>query len=160
MLNLTQSQLADGLGLTFQQVQKYEKGTNRISASRLHQMSHILRVPVPFFFEGMPGELHLPERPECGPTIASDVSALLSTSDGIALVRAYIRIKHPHVQRAIIALIEQIVAEPAERIGAVPDAPALQPSSRKATDTLSALGIGTQTKGDNIGSLVIASGNY
>ena len=50
MLDLTQMQLAEGLGLTFQQVQKYEKGTNRISASRLHSMSHILRVPVPFFF--------------------------------------------------------------------------------------------------------------
>ena len=125
MLNLSQTQLADGLGLTFQQVQKYEKGTNRISASRLHQMSHILRVPVPFFFEGMPGELHLPERPECGPTIANDVSALLSTSDGIALVRAYTRIKHPKVRRAIIALVEQIVAEPVERIGTVPGAPAV-----------------------------------
>jgi transcriptional regulator with XRE-family HTH domain len=125
MLNLSQTQLADGLGLTFQQVQKYEKGTNRISASRLHQMSHILCVPVPFFFEGTPGELHLPERPEGGPTMASDVSALLSTSDGIALVRAYTRIKHPPVRRAIIALIEQIVAEPAERIGPVPDAPSV-----------------------------------
>jgi transcriptional regulator with XRE-family HTH domain len=91
MLDLSQTQLADGLGLTFQQVQKYEKGTNRISASRLHQLSQILSVPVPFFFEGAPGELHLPECSEGGPTIASDVSALLSTSDGIALVRAYTR---------------------------------------------------------------------
>jgi transcriptional regulator with XRE-family HTH domain len=125
MLNLSQTQLADGLGLTFQQVQKYDKGTNRISASRLHQMSHILRVPVPFFFEGTPSEPHLPERSEGGPTIASDVSALLSTSDGIALVRAYTRIKYPHVRRAIVALVEQIVAEPVKRIGTVPDAPAV-----------------------------------
>jgi transcriptional regulator with XRE-family HTH domain len=125
MLDLTQMQLADGLGLTFQQVQKYEKGTNRISASRLHQLSQILRVPVPFFFEGAPRDLHLPERPEGEPTIASDVSALLSTSDGIALVRAYTRIEHPRIRRAIVALVEQIVAEPAERIGTVPDAPAV-----------------------------------
>ena len=125
MLDLSQTQLADGLGLTFQQVQKYEKGTNRISASRLHQMSHILRVPVPFFFEGTPGELHLPERPEGGPTIANDVSALLSTSDGIALVRAYTRIEHPRIRRAIVALVEQIVAEPAEPVGTVPDAPSV-----------------------------------
>jgi transcriptional regulator with XRE-family HTH domain len=89
MLDLTQMQLADGLGLTFQQVQKYEKGTNRISASRLHRLSHILRVPVPFFFEGAPRELHLPERPEGGPTIASDVGAFLSTSDGVALVSKF-----------------------------------------------------------------------
>jgi DNA-binding XRE family transcriptional regulator len=115
MLDLTQMQLADGLGLTFQQVQKYEKGANRISASRLHQLSHILRVPVPFFFEGTPGELHLPNRQEGGPTIASDVGALLSTSEGIALVSAYTRIGHPKLRRAIVALVEQIVSEPESR---------------------------------------------
>jgi hypothetical protein len=80
---------------------------------------------VPFFFEGAPDELRLSERSEGGPTIASDVGALLSTSDGIALVRAYTRIEHPRVRRAIVALVEQIVAEPAERIGTVPDAPAV-----------------------------------
>jgi transcriptional regulator with XRE-family HTH domain len=89
MLDFTQAQLADALGLTFQQVQKYEKGTNRISASRLHQLSHILSVPVPFFFEGAPRELHLPELAEGGPTIASDVGAFLATSDGVALIKAY-----------------------------------------------------------------------
>jgi transcriptional regulator with XRE-family HTH domain len=125
MLNLTQLQLAEGLGLTFQQVQKYEKGTNRISASRLHRMSHILRVPVPFFFEGAPHELHLPEPVEDGPRIAADVAAFLSTSDGIALVRAYTRIEPPKLRRAIVALVEQIVAEPAERIGTVPVAAAV-----------------------------------
>jgi transcriptional regulator with XRE-family HTH domain len=125
MLDLTQMQIADGLGLTFQQVQKYEKGTNRISASRLHRLSHILRVPVPFFFEGAPRELHLPELAEGGPTIASDVGAFLSTSDGIALIRAYTRIQHPTVRRAIVALVEQIVAEPAEPVGIVSDAPAV-----------------------------------
>ena len=51
---LSQSGLADGIGLTFQQVQKYEKGTNRIGASRLEQISHVLQVPVAFFFEGAP----------------------------------------------------------------------------------------------------------
>jgi transcriptional regulator with XRE-family HTH domain len=125
MLDLTQMQLADGLGLTFQQVQKYEKGTNRISARRLHRLSCILGVPVPFFFEGAPRELHLPELVEGGPTIASDLGAFLSTSDGVALIRAYTRIQHPKVRRAIVALVEQIVAEPAERIGTMPDAPAV-----------------------------------
>jgi Helix-turn-helix len=125
MLDLTQMQLADGLGLTFQQVQKYEMGTNRISASRLYRLSHLLRVPVPFFFEGAPRELHIPELAEGGPTIASDVGAFLSTSDGVALVRAYTRIEHPKVRRAIVALVEQIVAEPAERICTMPEAPAV-----------------------------------
>lgn len=54
MLKMTQEKLGDELGLTFQQVQKYEKGTNRISASRLQYLSRILDVPVPFFFEGLP----------------------------------------------------------------------------------------------------------
>jgi len=50
MLGMNQTKLGDALGITFQQVQKYEKGTNRISASRLHHISHILQVSVPFFF--------------------------------------------------------------------------------------------------------------
>src|ERR1700750_1950335 len=54
MLSMSQEKLGDALGLTFQQVQKYEKGTNRIGASRLQQISHILQVPVSFFFEGAP----------------------------------------------------------------------------------------------------------
>src|SRR5260370_1858108 len=54
MLSMSQEKLGDALGLTFQQVQKYEKGTNRIGASRLQNISHILQVPVSFFFEGTP----------------------------------------------------------------------------------------------------------
>jgi transcriptional regulator with XRE-family HTH domain len=54
MLDISQTQLGDALGITFQQVQKYEKGRNRISASRLQHLSQILQVPVPFFFEGAP----------------------------------------------------------------------------------------------------------
>ena len=54
MLSMSQEKLGDALGLTFQQVQKYEKGTNRIGASRLQQIAHILQVPVSFFFEGAP----------------------------------------------------------------------------------------------------------
>jgi transcriptional regulator with XRE-family HTH domain len=115
MLDLTQMQLADGLGLTFQQVQKYEKGTNRISASRLHRLSHILGVPVPFFFEGAPRELHLPELVEGGPAMPVDVVDFLSTSDGVALVRAFTRIQYPKVRRAIVALMQEIVSEPENR---------------------------------------------
>ena len=61
MLDMSQTNLADALGLTFQQVQKYEKGTNRIGASRLQQISQILQVPVPFFFEGAPAASGLPQ---------------------------------------------------------------------------------------------------
>src|SRR5947207_13027055 len=54
MLGMSQEKLGDSLGLTFQQIQKYEKGTNRIASSRLQQISHILQVPVAFLFEGAP----------------------------------------------------------------------------------------------------------
>ena len=60
MLDMSQSQLGNALGVTFQQVQKYEKGTNRISASRLQHISQILQVPVPFFFEGAPAAFSQP----------------------------------------------------------------------------------------------------
>src|SRR6202167_6099645 len=82
MLGMSQEKLGDGLDLTFQQVQKYEKGTNRIGASRLQQISHILQVPVAFFFEGAPsvggsrGD-GLGEAPS--PAYVSD---FLATSDG------------------------------------------------------------------------------
>src|SRR5258708_12955262 len=57
MLGMSQEKLGEGLGLTFQQIQKYEKGTNRIGASRIQQISEILKVPVSFLFEGSPGSL-------------------------------------------------------------------------------------------------------
>jgi transcriptional regulator with XRE-family HTH domain len=57
MLGVSQEKLGGALGLTFQQIQKYEKGTNRISASRLQHVSQILQVPIPFFFEGVPGSV-------------------------------------------------------------------------------------------------------
>src|SRR5437773_7916712 len=80
MLSMSQTKLGDALDLTFQQVQKYEKGTNRISASRLQQMSHILQVPVTFFFEGVPG---VPGAPQAkGTTPSPDyVTDFLATSD-------------------------------------------------------------------------------
>ena len=84
MLSMSQEKLGDALGLTFQQVQKYEKGTNRIGASRLQQISHILQVPVAFFFEGVP---HVPGQPKgSGEAPSPDyVSDFLASSDGLAL---------------------------------------------------------------------------
>src|SRR6188472_4069739 len=83
MLGMSQEKLGDSLGLTFQQVQKYEKGTNRIGASRLQQISTILQVPVSFFFEGGPTVNHQAGFGEApSPTYVSD---FLATSDGLAL---------------------------------------------------------------------------
>jgi|SRR3974390_1825487 transcriptional regulator with XRE-family HTH domain len=110
MLNMSQEKLGDALGLTFQQVQKYEKGTNRIGASRLQQISNILQVPVSFFFEGAP---HLPghhggmsEAPS--PAYVSD---FLATSDGLSLTKSFMRIKSGKLRRRIVDLVEQIAGE-------------------------------------------------
>jgi transcriptional regulator with XRE-family HTH domain len=112
MLNKSQSDIANALGLTFQQVQKYENGSNRISASRLQGLCAILQVPVSFFFEGAPQEPKLPilGSHEQSPSYVND---FLATSDGVALALAYGRIRDPKVRRAIVALVEQIVIEPA-----------------------------------------------
>jgi transcriptional regulator with XRE-family HTH domain len=107
MLGMSQAKLGDGLGLTFQQVQKYEKGTNRMGASRLQHISHILQIPVPFFFEGAP---HLPgQLEEIGDAPSpSYVFDFLATTDGLALTRAYMKIKEPSLRRRIVALVEEI----------------------------------------------------
>jgi transcriptional regulator with XRE-family HTH domain len=108
MLNMSQEKLGDALGLTFQQVQKYEKGTNRIGASRLQQISGILQVPVSFFFEGAP---HLPGHSHAGMSEAPSpayVSDFLATSDGLSLVKAFMRIKSGKMRRRIVELVEQI----------------------------------------------------
>jgi len=113
MLNMSQEKLGDALGLTFQQVQKYEKGTNRIGASRLQQIAHILQVPVSFFFEGAP---HLPGQPggSAGMSEAPSpayVSDFLATSDGLSLTKAFMRIKNSKLRRRIVDLVEQIAGE-------------------------------------------------
>ena len=109
MLSMSQEKLGDALGLTFQQVQKYEKGANRIGASRLQQISQILQVPVSFFFDGAPnapGHHPLPRMSEApSPAYVSD---FLATSDGLALTKAFMRIKNSKLRRRIVDLVEQI----------------------------------------------------
>ena len=112
MLSMSQEKLGDALGLTFQQVQKYEKGTNRIGASRLQQISNILQVPVSFFFEGAP---HLPGHHHSGgmgeaPSPAY-VSDFLATSDGLSLTKSFMKIKNGKLRRRIVDLVEQIAGE-------------------------------------------------
>jgi transcriptional regulator with XRE-family HTH domain len=107
MLNMSQEKLGGALDLTFQQVQKYEKATNRIGASRLQHISHILQVPGAFFFEGAP-TLHLQRdglRDAPSPTYVSD---FLATSDGLALTQAFMQVKKPKLRRCIVMLVKQI----------------------------------------------------
>jgi transcriptional regulator with XRE-family HTH domain len=112
MLAMSQEKLGDALGLTFQQVQKYEKGTNRIGASRLQQISNILQVPVAFFFEGAPditeGVGRSSGKDAPSPAYVSD---FLATSDGLALTKAFMRITDAKLRRRIVDLVEQIAGE-------------------------------------------------
>jgi transcriptional regulator with XRE-family HTH domain len=107
MLSMSQEKLGGALGLTFQQVQKYEKGTNRIGASRLQQISHILQVPVAFFFEGAPSSSPQPHGAHEAPS-PTYVSDFLATSDGLALTKAFMEIKEPKLRRRIVDLVEEI----------------------------------------------------
>ena len=109
MVGMSQTKLGDALGITFQQVQKYEKGTNRIGASRLQHISHILQVPVPFFFEGAPSFVGIRRE---GPVPAPDyVTDFLATADGLALTKAFMLIKKGKLKRCIVDLVEQIAGE-------------------------------------------------
>jgi transcriptional regulator with XRE-family HTH domain len=108
MLAMSQEKLGDALGLTFQQVQKYEKGANRIGASRLQQLSHILQVPVSFFFEGAPTVPGAHAREAGDAPSPAYISDFLATSDGIALVKAFMAIKSSKLRRRIVDLVEEI----------------------------------------------------
>ncbi|GGC93159.1 putative HTH-type transcriptional regulator [Chelatococcus reniformis] len=111
LVGMSQEKLGDALGVTFQQVQKYEKGTNRIGASRLHQMSVVLGVPVSFFYEGAAPQSTGTENGFAEAPGAEYVVDFLSTSEGLQLNRAFVRIADPKVRRRIVALVEALVAE-------------------------------------------------
>ena len=112
MLSMSQEKLGDALGLTFQQVQKYEKGSNRIGASRLQQISLILQVPVSFFFEGAPPPPGKETGFENAPSPAY-VTDFLATSDGLTLVKAFKRIPNSMLRRRIVELVEEMAGQEA-----------------------------------------------
>jgi transcriptional regulator with XRE-family HTH domain len=111
MLGMSQEKLGEALGLTFQQVQKYEKGTNRVGASRIQQISEILQVPVSFLFEGGPSGTAGEGFAEG--TSPAYVSDFLATSEGLTLTRAFTRITDAKLRRSIVELVEQIAAREA-----------------------------------------------
>jgi transcriptional regulator with XRE-family HTH domain len=108
MLGMSQEKLGDAIGLTFQQVQKYEKGTDRISSSRMQQIANVLQVAPPFFFEGVPGQSktvsHAPM-----PDYAAEK---LATKDGLGLIRAFARVRSTTLKHAIVRLVEELGNEP------------------------------------------------
>jgi transcriptional regulator with XRE-family HTH domain len=109
MLGMSQEKLGEALGLTFQQIQKYEKGTNRVGASRIQQISEVLQIPVSFLFEGGPSGIVRADGlgEEASPAYISD---FLATSEGLALTRAFTRIGDAKLRRSIVDMVEQIAA--------------------------------------------------
>jgi transcriptional regulator with XRE-family HTH domain len=119
MLGMSQEKLGEALGLTFQQIQKYEKGTNRVGASRIQQISEILQVPVSFLFEGGPSGTTNGENFSEG-TSPTYVSDFLATSEGLALTRAFTRITDARLRRSIVDLVEQVAARETAAKDAMP----------------------------------------
>ncbi|MEJ6781809.1 helix-turn-helix domain-containing protein [Aminobacter sp. Piv2-1] len=104
MLGMSQEKLGESLGITFQQIQKYEKGTNRVGASRLQAIASILSVPVAFFFEDAPGQEGTEHRGLAEDASTSFVVDFLSSAEGLQLNRAFARISNPKVRRKVIEL--------------------------------------------------------
>jgi transcriptional regulator with XRE-family HTH domain len=107
LIGMSQEKLGEALGLTFQQVQKYEKGTNRIGASRLQQIATILGVPVSFFFEGAPGEN------DAKAGLADSASSayvvdFLSTTEGLQLNKSFVKIRDPRIRRRVVDLVSAL----------------------------------------------------
>lgn len=101
-LGLSQERLAEQLGITFQQVQKYERGTNRIGASRLHQIAIVLEAPITYFFDGVSDRV----TPRTGEE--STLSQALNDPSTVRLVRAFASITDPHMKQKAVGIIEAI----------------------------------------------------
>jgi transcriptional regulator with XRE-family HTH domain len=100
----SQTELGKAVGVTFQQVQKYEKGVNRVSASRLQQIANVLKVAPDFFFE----EAQAKKAGNSGSNETILIDEFISSRDGIALAQAFTRIRDVKIRRSIVLLVEQI----------------------------------------------------
>jgi len=107
LLGLSQMELGSRIGVTFQQVQKYENGTNRIGAGRLQHISSALQVPPAFFFDGAP-HVAAGKIPTNATSATDEIAALMATRDGLALAKAFMRIGNVVLRRQIVDLVEEI----------------------------------------------------
>jgi transcriptional regulator with XRE-family HTH domain len=115
LIGMSQEKLGEMLGLTFQQIQKYEKGANRIGASRLYQISKILDVPVQFFFEDMPDEYKIEASGMSEPDVTPFVMDFVSSAEGLQLNRSFTKISDPHVRKRLVDLIKSLSGEELEK---------------------------------------------
>jgi transcriptional regulator with XRE-family HTH domain len=104
-LQMSQTEVADSIGITFQQIQKYEKGVNRVGASRLHLISEALGVSPFYFFEDAPGAGKKMPAPMDGRLSESAIVSFLGTREGAALVRGFLAIKQKPIRRALIDFV-------------------------------------------------------
>jgi transcriptional regulator with XRE-family HTH domain len=110
LIGMSQERLGDLLGLTFQQVQKYEKGVNRIGAGRLFEVSRILNVPIDFFYEGVSTQ------PGAGePESAPPVMEFVSSGEGLQLALAFMKIKDAKVRKRVLDLVKSLAEEESQK---------------------------------------------
>lgn len=125
LVSMSQEKLGDALGLTFQQVQKYEKGANRIGASRLFQISRVLGVSIEFFYEGLSGDGEGGELDQAEADQSAFELDMLSSSEGIQLNAAFFSIRDPKVRKKVLELVKALgvsEAQPDERASELVDA--------------------------------------
>ena len=103
VLGLSQTNLGEALGVTFQQVQKYERGANRISASRLASIAEFMKVKPEFFFESETGQ-----NVDYGSSSPDYVTAFLATADGLALISSFQKLQTKQLRRSVVALVEEL----------------------------------------------------
>jgi transcriptional regulator with XRE-family HTH domain len=114
LMKMSQEKLGDELGVTFQQVQKYERGANRVGASRLYRMSRVLDVPVQFFFEGLGDKSSATGMAEGDQTPI--VYDFIQSSDGVSLAEAFSRIRDAKVRRRVLELVRTLAFEDEEEM--------------------------------------------
>jgi len=110
LIGMSQEKLGDLLGLTFQQVQKYEKGVNRVGAGRLYEISRILGVPIEFFYEGVAAA----QAGEFAETKSAPVMEFVSSGEGLQLSLAFMKIKDPKVRKRMLDLVKSLAEEETE----------------------------------------------
>ncbi len=112
-IGMSQEKLGEQMSLTFQQIQKYEKGTNRIGASRLFQLAEVLKVPVAFFFDGLetPGQ-RAGAAGFAEPQSETYVMDFLDSREGVELNRAFVRIRDPKIRKSIVDMVRAMADAP------------------------------------------------
>ena len=108
LVGFSQEKLGDSMGLTFQQIQKYEKGVNRIGASRLFKLAQVLNVPVGFFFEGLTHAEALPNMGMAEGNTEEFLYEFLNSRDGLELNRAFVKVGDADVRRSVIELVRSL----------------------------------------------------